>query len=134
MGSLPEATNKRGKQIKSSNGFGVVFLTMFLRPIFCAIHSLFTSYSFPIHSYSFLYLYPIHCLFMFIHFFSFPMHSYLFPIHCLFISFSFISFHFLRPEKFIKIPKRKDHFVSSISYLKTYENFKHFQSPIFSDS
>ncbi len=81
---------------------------------FLYIHFLCISYSFPIQFVCISYSILIYLLF----------NSYSFPIHFFYISFScsFISFHFLWPEKFIKIPKSMDMFPLSISYFKNYSS------------
>ena len=98
---------------------------MFLRPIFV----LFISYSLLIHSLLIpihFYLFPIHCLFISFScsFISFSMHSYSLPIHFLFMFIHF--FHFLWPEKFIKIPKKKHCYFFLINLL--FKNYW-FQAP-----
>ena len=100
VASLPEAISKGGKWIKWSNCFGAVFLTMFLRPIL--------PYSFPFHFiHSFLFI-----------FYAFLFVSYSLPIHSLFIFNHFCSFP-LTWETYQNSKKARIMFFLSISYLKT---------------
>ena len=67
------------------------------------VHFLFTSCSFPLHSYLYFLFIAYSFLFILIHFFSFP-------IYFLFIAYSFpfhvhSFFHCLWPEKFTTVPK-----------------------------
>ena len=80
------------------------------------IHFLFTSCSFPLHSYLYFLFIAYSFLFILIHFFSFPIYFLLIAYHFLFMFIRF--FHCLWPEKLPQFPKAIG-FLLSTSYLKT---------------